>query len=138
MNYLQTLPKELTTIILIYLKPVDIQQLSKELDFYVNYESLLMYKYPVNYTHIRRLIMTYELEYYYYLLDYLEFDDDTHLFIEGRKGKQIQDKHQHNVYELIAQIHLDNYYGPKLRSVLPKLPDDEYKHSIIVDLMIDM
>jgi len=83
MNYFQTLPEELTQIILTYCEPVIIRQLSKELKLYLDYESLLRVKYPVNYVYIKYLIPPYEYEYYYNLLTEFGFNDDTETFLQG-------------------------------------------------------
>jgi len=150
MSYFQTLPNELNYIIFTYSDFHELYELSKELELYVDYGSLLRVKYPKNYNYLRKYVQL-DGMYYYRYLELYGFNDN----LEDYNSNIIRripahNRHHQDVYELIAKVYFDVKYPKKdfelkssksvrtesepiLKNIFDQFPQDNYKYTVLLE-----
>jgi len=137
MNYFQTLPEELTSIIFTYSVYHDINKLSKEFKLYIDYGELLRVRYPKNYVHLIKYVYDINPEYYYKILELNNFQDNLDEYAGIMYNIKELDNLRHHVHKLMAKIYLEIKY-PELKHIFDKFPQDEHKYPFLLDAMDEL
>jgi len=132
MNYFSQIPEELLYTILIYVDYEDILKLSKTFKLYVDFDTVLFFKFPKTYKNLKSYIddgvfINTEL---LFQLEWIKYNDDPEEILQGFKDRAYPVEDLYDLVDMLSANVLEKNY-PELIKYFIDFPDYNPKYFLI-------
>src|SRR5436190_1895830 len=134
MSYFDLLPEDIVYQILIRLHSTEIADLSKGLKLYVDYETLMLIKYPQSFKYLKEFLHD-DFYHHYQQLEYLNFKDNIKTLLD--KYLRVSSPNI-DILETLYKLQIQLDY-PKLYHIFNhRFPSDAHKYQLIYEAMSEL